>query len=260
MLRKLLSSVLALALIAGLPAAAQLLEGEEPVEQLPLLPLEQILDNYYDAIGGEEAWLAVRSLKMTGRMMMGPGMEVPVSVFVQRPDKQRVEFTFQGMTGIQAIDGEQAWEVMPFLGKMEPATMPAEQADQMRDHLDIEGPLVGWASKGHLLELLGPGSAQGTDAYLIKVTLVSGKEQTYYLDGDSFVPFLMESTSTLQGVEVEIETVFSDYKDVGDLVVPHSIEIRPKGQPGGQTIIVETVEPGADVSGVQFSLPVTTSQ
>jgi hypothetical protein len=70
----------------------------------------------------------------------------------------------------------------------------------------------------------------------------------------------MESTSTLQGVEVEIETVFSDYKDVGDLVLPHSIEIRPKGQPGGQTIVVETVEPGADLSGVQFSLPVATSQ
>jgi hypothetical protein len=31
--------------------------------------------------------------------------------------------------------------------------------------------------------------------------------------------------------------------------------VRPKGQPGGQVITIETVEPGADLSGVQFAMP-----
>jgi hypothetical protein len=138
--------------------------------------------------------------------------------------------------------------------------MPKEQAEQMKEQLDIEGSLVDWASKGHTLELLGPGSAQGTDAYIIKAKLASGKEHTYYLDAEAFVPFLMETTTTVQGVEMEIETIFSDYKEVGDLMMAHSIENRPKGQPGGQTITIQSVETDADMSAVQFSMPASTDQ
>jgi hypothetical protein len=70
----------------------------------------------------------------------------------------------------------------------------------------------------------------------------------------------METTTTVQGVEMEIETIFSDYKEVGDLMMAHSIENRPKGQPGGQTITIQSVETDADMSDVQFSMPASTDQ
>lgn len=254
MLRKTFLSGLALTLMLTLPAWTQGFdEGEE--ETLPLLSLEELLDNYYDAVGGEDAWLEVESVKMTGTMMMGPGMEAPFTVYSLRPDKQRLEFTFQGMTGVQAIDGDDAWMLMPFMGKTEPEAMPEEMATQMKDQLDIEGALINWASKGHMLEMLGPGEAQGTEAYMIKATLASGTEQLYYLDAEAFVPFMMESTTTMHGKEVESETIFSDFKEVEGLMLAHSIENRSKGQPGGQVITIETVEVGVDLSDIQFAMP-----
>ncbi len=249
--KRLWHAVVAMSLFA-LPVAAQL---EQEEAGIPELPLEEILDNYYEAIGGEDAWLDIESTKMTGTMVMGPGMEAPFTIYQRRPDQLRLEFTFQGMTGVQAIDGEQAWQLMPFMGKTEPEQMPDELADQMREQVDIEGALVNWSDKGHSVELLGVGQAQGTDAYKVKVTLASGREQVYYLDSEAFVPFLMETTTSFQGNEIQTEQIFSDYKEVDGLMMPHSLENRVKGQPGGQTITVESVEFGVDMNEVEFAMP-----
>jgi hypothetical protein len=253
MLRKTLMSGLALAILWTLPIGAQM--PDENLNTLPELSLDEVLQNYYRAIGGEDAWHAVQSLKLTGTMLMGPGMEAPFTVYSMRPDKERLEFTFQGMTGVQAIDGEQAWMFMPFMGKTEPELMPEEMAKQMKDQLDIEGALIDWVGKGHTLEMLGLSQAQGTDAYKIKATLKSGTEQIYYLDAEEFVPFLMEDTRTIQGNKVETETIFSNFKEVDGLIMAHSIENRMKGQPGGQTITVKTVEIDPDLSAVEFAMP-----
>jgi len=253
MLRTTLRSGLALAILWAFPVGAQM--PEENTNTLPELSLDEVLRNYYDAIGGEDAWRAVNSLKLTGTMQMGPGMEAPFTVYSLRPGKQRLEFTFQGMTGVQAIDGDQAWMFMPFMGKTEPEVMPDEMAKQMKDQLDIEGALIDWVSKGHTLEMLGIGQAQGTDAYKIKAMLKSGTEQIYYLDAEEFVPFMMEDTRTFQGNKVETETIFSDFKEVDGLIMAHSIENRMKGQPGGQVITVQTVEIDPDLSTVEFAMP-----
>jgi opacity protein-like surface antigen len=103
MLKKAVLLALAGAVLAS-PAAAQ--------------DLNEVLNNYYEAIGGLDAWKQVNSMKMTGSLMMGGmGVEAPFTVTTKRPKKVRVEFTFQGMTGIQGYDGETAWQVMPFMGK-----------------------------------------------------------------------------------------------------------------------------------------------
>lgn len=258
MFRNTLLTGLALTLLMTLPVTAQLIEESD--DQIPELPLEEVLGNYYEAIGGEDAWLEVTSMKLTGTMQMGPGMEAPFTVYSLRPDKQRLEFSFQGMTGVQAINGDEAWMLMPFMGKTEPEAMPDEMAKQMKDQLDIEGALINWNSKGHTLEMLGVGQAQGTDAYKIKATLASGTEQIYYLDVEAFVPFMMEDTRTMQGNEIETETIFSDFKEVDGLMLAHSIENRQKGQPGGQVITIETVEIDAELSDIEFSMPAATSE
>ncbi len=242
-----------------LPLSAQIDPTTTDEPGLDELPLEEVLDSYYDAIGGAEGWSAIQSLKMTGKMVMGPGMEAPFTLYQKLPDQHRLEFSFQGMTGVQAIDGDEAWQFMPFMGKTEPEAMPEEAEEMLREQLDIEGPLINWAAKGHTVEMLGVGQAQGTDAYMVKLTRDNGRIETYYLDGEAFVPFFMETTIEMQGTEQARETTISDYKEVGDgLMLAHSFESRATGMPGGQTITIETVEIDADVSAVEFSMPATT--
>ncbi len=122
--------------------AEKMVDGDGP-------SLDEVLASHYEALGGTGAWEAVESVRFEGTMSMGPGMEAPFKMTMKRPDRIRLEFTFQGMTGIQASDGEIAWMVMPFMGKKDPEEMPTDMAKQLKEQADIEGPLFDWDGKGH---------------------------------------------------------------------------------------------------------------
>ena len=217
--------------------------------------LDDVLNNHFEAIGGLDAWQAVESLRMDGRMVMPTGMEAPFSMTFARPMKTRLEFTFQGMTGIQAYDGETAWAIMPFMGSSDPQVMPDEQAKMMREQADFDGPLVNWKEKGNELELVGTTDVEGTEAYHVKVTLESGDVRHYFIDSEYYLPIKLEAKTTIQGNEMEIETTFGDYKEVGDLVMAHSIESKPKGAPSGQMLTIDSMELNIDLEEDIFTMP-----
>ncbi|MEZ5330910.1 MAG: hypothetical protein R2991_02400 [Thermoanaerobaculia bacterium] len=243
-------------LLVTLPAAAQF--GDETTEPLIPLTLPELLDNYYDAIGGLEAWDALETVKVTGKMTMGPGLEAPFTLYHKLPEKMRLEFEVQGMTGVQALDGDQGWMYLPFMGRTEAEPMPEEMAAEFRKQVDLAGPLVHWQDKGHEVELEGVEQVEGTEAYKLKVTLApSGDVRYYYLDSEYFIPIKMTGKTEIQGSEADFEVTLSDYKEVEgtDIMMPHSIEQRQVGAPGGQTITIEDVEVGVDIPDSQFEMP-----
>jgi len=241
MLKKAVFLTLAGALLAT-PVAAQ--------------DLDEVLDNYYEAIGGIDAWKSVESMRATGSMVMaGMGIEAPFVVTTKRPNMVRLEFTFQGMTGVQAYDGETAWMLMPFMGRTDPEVMPIDMAKDVIDQADLDGALIGWQESGHQVELLGKEETAGTEAYKIKVTKKNGDVEYYFLDSEYYVPIKVEGSSMQQGRMVEFETILSDYKEVGGLMIPHSVEARPKGAPSGQVITIDQVEIDIDIDESTFAMP-----
>jgi hypothetical protein len=54
---------------------------------------------------------------------------------------------------------------------------------------------------------------------------------------------------------MDFEQILSDYKAVGGLMLPHSIEARPKGAPSGQIITIDTVELDVAVDDAIFAMP-----
>lgn len=241
MLKRTVLAVLAGAFLAS-PAVAQ--------------DLDEVLNNYYEAVGGLESWKALNSMKMTGSMSMaGAGVDVPFVVTTKRPKKIRLEFTFQGMTGVQAYDGETAWMLMPFMGKTDPEVMPADQAKDVIDQADIDGTLIGYEEDGHQVELAGLDETEGTEAYKVKVTKKNGDVETYFLDAEYYVPIKAEGSRQMQGRVIEFETILSDYKEVGGLLMPHSIEAKAKGAPSGQVVTIDTIELNVDVDDSVFTMP-----
>jgi outer membrane lipoprotein-sorting protein len=241
MLKKAVFLTLAGALLAS-PVAAQ--------------DLDEVLNNYYEAIGGIEAWEALQTMRMTGSMVMGGmGVEAPFVVTVMRPNMARIEFTFQGMTGVQAFDGETAWMVMPFMGRTDPEVMPDDMAKDVIERADIDGSLVGWRESGHQVELLGMEETAGTEAYKLEVTKKNGDVEYWFLDAEYFIPIKVEGTAQVQGRTVEFETILSDYKDVGGMMFAHSIEAKPKGAPSGQVITLDQIEVNVDVDDSIFMMP-----
>lgn len=217
--------------------------------------LDEVLDKNMEARGGYESWQQVETARMTGKMMMGGGMEAPFRIEFKRPDKVRMEFDVQGMTGIQAYDGQTGWFVMPFMGKTEPEEMAEDQLKEVQEMADFDGPLVDYQEKGHTVELVGIEDVEGTEAYKIQLTKADGDVSTIWLDADYFLEFKQTSRTERQGNEVVVHTTLGDYKEVGDVVMAHSMEMQFEGMPMTQSISIESAEFNVDIDDSRFAMP-----
>ncbi len=218
---------------------------------------DEIIQKNIEAKGGLTKLKAVQTVRMSGKMMMGGGMEAPMVMELARPGKLRMEFIFQGMTGIQAYDGKSGWSVMPFMGKKDPEPMSPDDLKQVEDQADLDGMLVDYKEKGHQVEYLGKGEVEGTPVHKLKVTKKNGDLVTLYLDADSYLEIKADGKTNVRGQEVEGETVFGDYKEVGGLVFPHSIQSKPKGAPDGAgvTISIASIEINPELPASRFEMP-----
>jgi outer membrane lipoprotein-sorting protein len=240
MLRKCVMGLLALALPSAVATAQT---------------VDELIAKNVEARGGLEKLKSVKSLRLTGKITMGPGMEAPVVLELKRPANVRMEFTFQGMTGIQAWDGTSGWVITPFGGKTDPEPMSPDDAKEAEEQADLDGPLVDYKAKGHTVELVGKEKIEGSDAYKLKVTLKNGTVNYTYLDADSYLTIKEESKRTIRGSEVEVESSIGDYKDVEGLLVPHSIENGSKGRPEKQNITIQKVELNPSLDDARFKMP-----
>jgi outer membrane lipoprotein-sorting protein len=227
--------------LAAVPATAQ--------------TLDEILDQHFAAQGGRDKLAAVQSAKITLRQQAG-GQEVPLTMYWKRPNKMRMEITYQGMVGIQAYDGASAWQVMPFLGKTDPEGMTGDDLKAVEEQADlIEGPLFNWKEKGNTVELLGKESVEGTEAWKLRLTSKSGDVTYYYFDVESMLQIRAEGKRKRGDQEIEFESSLGDYKEVGGLVFAHSIEQRPKGAPAGATYTIDKIELDVPIDDAVFAMP-----
>jgi len=232
---------LALAMLVASPLAAQ--------------TVDEILDKHFAALGGKDKIAAVQSAKIHAKQVFGP-QEVPATISWKRPSKIRMEFTLQGLTGVQAYDGTNAWMVMPFLGKNDPEAMTGDDLKDIIDQADmIEGPLFNYKEKGNTVELLGKEAIEGTDAWKLKLTQKNGDVSTIWLDADAYLQIKSEGKRKRGDQEMEFEQSYGDYKEVGGILFAHSIESKPKGAPQGATITLESIELGVDLPDSLFVMP-----
>jgi hypothetical protein len=235
------------ALLAFVLAATPARVGAETVEE--------ILNRYLEARGGRERIQDLTSVRMTGTIAFGPGQPAPFRLEMKRPNQMRTEFKFQGMTGVQAFDGERAWAVLPMAGKTEPEYLPDEASREAAEQADIEGPLVNAAAKGHKVELLGHEKVEGRDCLKLMVTLKSGAVRYVYLDAATLLEAKGEGRRRAGGDEVMLETYYRDYRDVQGLKLPFLIEAGPAQRPEKQKIVLDTIELNVPLRSVDFERP-----
>jgi outer membrane lipoprotein-sorting protein len=236
------ATILALAVLCALSASAA------------EMTVDDILTKNTAAKGGIEKLRALNGARFTGKISMGP-MEAPFTMTKSRPENMRVEFTIQGMTGIQSYDGTTGWMVMPFMGKKDPEVLDADTLKEVVEQADFDGPFIDYAKKGNKVELLGKDKVEGTDTYKVKLTLKDGSESTVYFDAESFLEIKMEEKKTVQGQEIESETTLSNYQEVEGLTFPFSIESKAKGQASGQAFTIEKVELNPKIADGLYAMP-----
>jgi outer membrane lipoprotein-sorting protein len=217
--------------------------------------VDDILAKHYEACGGLAKLKALNTMRVTGSMTMGPGMEAPFTMERKRPGMRRMEFTIQGMTGIQAFDGAKTWSVMPFMGKKDPEVGTAEDNKNAMDDADFDGALVDYKTKGHTVELMGKEPVEGADAYKLKVTKKNGNIEYDYLDAETYLLVKTEGKIKRRGTEMDGETTFSDYKDVDGLMQPFSMESGAKEMPQKQKLTFTKIELNVPLDDARFAVP-----
>jgi hypothetical protein len=201
--------------------------------------VEEIIGKHIDARGGMEKLSTIKTLYMEGvREMMGA--EVPVRVYKEQDKLSRTEFDAAGATGYSLVTVTDAWNFFPMRSQT-PTKMGDEALANMQTELDIAGPLVNYAAKGHKAELVGKDSAEGVLCFNIKLTLKNGRERNFFIDANNFMLIKIsakfvrrarEGSENQQPQNGESVTVYGDYKAVDGIMFAHTIEM--KGGMGGR--------------------------
>ena len=205
------------------------------------------------ARGGLQAWRAVQTMSMSGKMGAGgnqraalpipvPGkkghqfamparpseeVQLPFVMELARPGKMRVELEFNGQTAIQVFDGTNGWKLRPFLNRREVEPYTAEEMKMASAQSDLDGPLVDYAAKGTKIDLDGIEKVEGRDNYRLKLTLKGGQETRVWVDAKTFLETKIEGQPRrLDGAYHPVEVYYRDYRSVSGLQIPFVLETK----------------------------------
>lgn len=211
-----------------------------------------------EAKGGLDALHAIHTLKLSGRLLLNDGQyQLDYVELKKRPDLVRAEASLQGLTAVQAWDGTQAWQIQPFQGRRDPEKMSSDDAKDLIEDADLDGPLVDYAAKHYRLDYLGTEDVDGTEAHKLQVTKPDGDVLYVYLDPDYFLEIRIVARHLVRGTPQETVSDFGDYEKVNGVYFPFEIVSGPKSAPQSakQKIEYDQGEANVDLDDALFHFP-----
>ena len=201
---------------------------------------DEIIKNYFETIGGEEAFRDLKGQKMVAEVD-AQGMSIPLEIYVMADGKQITKMDIMGMSMSQdAFDGTVAWSTN-FMTQSAEKAEAEESENKLRSIGEYPSPLLDYADKGYSVELLENDVVDGVDCYKLKVTkkpvLVDGEEvenvEYFYFDQETFVPLKTESEMhSGPGKGEMMITLYSDYQEVDGLYFPFSMTFKSEDSDG----------------------------
>jgi outer membrane lipoprotein-sorting protein len=251
--------------------------GADTASSAAKLTAGQIIDKNVAARGGLQAWRAVQTLSLMGKMEAGgnnrptlpvPGVrtgpeiphrpaeqvELPFVMQLKRPRKLRLELQFNGQTAIQVYDGTNGWKLRPFLNRHEVEPYTAEEMKVASLQADLDGPLVDYVAKGSKVEVEGNEKVENRDSYKLKLTLKNGQVQHVWVDAQTFLETKIEGTPRrLDGKYHPTAVYYRDYRSVNGLMMPYLLETTVEGVTQTEKIEIEKVSINPKLDDSRFA-------
>jgi hypothetical protein len=185
---------------------------------------DKIIKKHIRALGGLKNIEAIDNMQATGYVET-EGFEVDFKLWMQRPNRSRIEISIQGFDIVQAYDGETARWINPLAGAGEPKEMPQAFARAMIRWTEFDGPLVNYRKKRHRVGYAGERELDdGRTAYDIELTRANGEEWHIFIDTESYLEVMRTFEQTFEGKTTEVVIHFSDFTEVEGLRTPRVIE------------------------------------
>ncbi len=204
---------------------------------------EEIIQKHEAAMGGVDKWANLKSLVMKSKFSV-QGMDITSSTSMLVGKAVRTEVEVMGNKIITAYDGNNGWMIRPAMmggtGKAE--DMPKEQADGMKSQTNPGSPIMDAKSNGSKIELDSKEKLDGADVYVLTITDKQGKTSTVYVSTTTNYVVKTASKQNVNGQDLDIETMYSNYKAVDGLYFPFTVE-QPNPMAGGtMTVEITNVE------------------
>lgn len=204
--------------------------------------------------GGADAWADVKTLRLTGSMELGQGLEAPYILEQSRPDKMRLEFVFDGATTIQIVNGDQGWKLAPFVGRSDAEPMTTLELRETAAS-GSPGLLLDYKELGHQVVLLGDAEVEGNEAKKLEVTLANGAVRWLYIDAKTGLELKLEAIRTIAGRDQLVETYYREWRNSGELMFPSRQQSRVVGKEQWNWLTVDQIEVNPQLNDSRFGKP-----
>ncbi len=216
---------------------------------------EEIVRIHIAAIGGEQRVAAVSSFRAGGKVRTD-GQTIAFTMAAARPNRLRMEYTYDDGTLVQATDGTNPpWETdsraHPAINRL----MSSTAALQFVAEAEFDDPLVAGAKRGYTVEDAGETTVKGHR--LLRLLITHHLAQSYFLllDPATYYIVLRVDPPPAAGPEhAEIVTEYRDFRPVGGVLVPHAVVVWKNGQIS-EDAKLDRIEPNPALGADAFSRP-----
>jgi len=178
---------------------------------------ETVLNNYFEAIGGAEAFQNITSLEQE-MSLEAPGMPGAVGMKTVKniPDYYLSEQSMQGMTlmKIEYKDGAATRSGMRGNAELEGEELAATSKEAKYVISQLE-----WLENPGAINFDGQTLVNGKDVYQI-----TQGEETYYFDVATGLPYMSVETAEGPEGDITVTTVFKEWQEVNGLTFVKTIE------------------------------------
>mgnify|MGYP001206646326 FL=1 len=187
--------------------------------------VDEVVNKYIDSLGGREKLSALKSVRMTGNLSI-QGNDIAITITKLHMKGMRMDISVMGTENYQIVTPGKGVMFMPVQGMSSPTDMSEEQANAAQNQLDVQSALFDYKDKGTAVEMLG---TEGTD-YKLKVTYKTGIIAIFYIGQNNYRLNKTTSKRNINGEEVDMETTYSNFKQVGGIWFPFTVSSNVQGE------------------------------
>jgi outer membrane lipoprotein-sorting protein len=183
---------------------------------------EEINQRMIKAQGGKKVYESIKDMTMKATLEIIPqGLEADLVVYKKEPNKRRSEIAVMGVEIISGYDGTTAWATNQQTFAIE--ELSGEQAENAkREALPVIAPLYP-QKYGLSHELKGKETLEGKEYFVLLRNYPNDFTVTIYVDAQTYLPYKTLSTVVgSDGLEHDVETIQSDYKEVNGLLMAYT--------------------------------------
>ncbi len=216
--------------------------------------VDDVIQKYTSAMGGLDAFNKVTSAKMTATVTV-QGNDLPLTTQIINGKAMRTDVDVMGQSITNVYYNGKGWKINPFAGATTATEVTGAELNDFKAQASLVNHLMDYKARGHKVELLGQEDVDGIKTFKINLTSKDdGKITTFFINTTDYMLNKSIAKQDMMGQEAEVETYYTDIKDVNGLKFSMTRTKKIGGQ-DFQLIKFDKIELNVPIDEKIFAMP-----